>query len=289
MLQRSPSYVVARPRATASRNRLRRVCPTASAYALDALEERSARQASSISSRGAVPSRSKQRLIAMAARAARPAAATSTPHFTPRYKPVGPAPLPGARRRSVSPRSAPAAPRSSPTRIDRFTGDGIRLASGDDASAPTSSSSPPASSSTLLGDIALTRRRRSRATPSEAMVYKGMMLSDVPNLALCLRLHQCVVDAEGRPHRRLRLPPAAPHGPARRAIVVPRARPVGRRRSRSSSFTSGYVQRASAILPKQGTRRPWQVHQNYFMGPARAALRRASTTACCASARRAQP
>ena len=31
------------------------------------------------------------------------------------------------------------------------------------------------------------------------------------------------------------------------------------------SFTSGYVQRATAILPKQGTRRPWQVHQNYFM------------------------
>ena len=30
------------------------------------------------------------------------------------------------------------------------------------------------------------------------------------------------------------------------------------------SFTSGYVQRAIDRLPKQGTRRPWQVHQNYF-------------------------
>jgi cyclohexanone monooxygenase len=30
------------------------------------------------------------------------------------------------------------------------------------------------------------------------------------------------------------------------------------------SFTSGYVQRASSILPKQGSRAPWQVNQNYI-------------------------
>jgi cyclohexanone monooxygenase len=30
------------------------------------------------------------------------------------------------------------------------------------------------------------------------------------------------------------------------------------------SFTSGYVQRASKILPKQGSRAPWQVTQNYI-------------------------
>jgi len=31
------------------------------------------------------------------------------------------------------------------------------------------------------------------------------------------------------------------------------------------SFTSGYVQRALALLPKQGSQRPWQVHQNYLL------------------------
>jgi len=30
------------------------------------------------------------------------------------------------------------------------------------------------------------------------------------------------------------------------------------------SFTSGYIQRANQILPKQGTRAPWQVNQNYL-------------------------
>jgi monooxygenase len=31
------------------------------------------------------------------------------------------------------------------------------------------------------------------------------------------------------------------------------------------SFSSGYVQRATDLLPQQGSRRPWQVYQNYFM------------------------
>ena len=29
-------------------------------------------------------------------------------------------------------------------------------------------------------------------------------------------------------------------------------------------FTSGYVQRATDSLPKQGRRRPWKVYQNYL-------------------------
>jgi hypothetical protein len=31
------------------------------------------------------------------------------------------------------------------------------------------------------------------------------------------------------------------------------------------SFTSGYVQRAIAMLPKQGDRRPWRLYQNYAL------------------------
>jgi cyclohexanone monooxygenase len=29
-------------------------------------------------------------------------------------------------------------------------------------------------------------------------------------------------------------------------------------------FSSGYVQRALGVLPRQGTRSPWRVHQNYL-------------------------
>jgi hypothetical protein len=46
-------------------------------------------------------------------------------------------------------------------------------------------------------------------------------------------------------------------------IVVPRRDPtVGT--APFLSFTSGYVQRALDRLPKQGTRKPWQVHQSYL-------------------------
>jgi hypothetical protein len=31
------------------------------------------------------------------------------------------------------------------------------------------------------------------------------------------------------------------------------------------SFTSGYVQRALDHLPRQGSKRPWRVHQNYAL------------------------
>jgi hypothetical protein len=30
-------------------------------------------------------------------------------------------------------------------------------------------------------------------------------------------------------------------------------------------FSSGYIQRAANILPKQGTRKPWKLYQNYFL------------------------
>ena len=30
------------------------------------------------------------------------------------------------------------------------------------------------------------------------------------------------------------------------------------------SLTSGYVQRSAHLFPKQGSRQPWQVHQNYL-------------------------
>ena len=96
------------------------------------------------------------------------------------------------------------------------------------------------------------------------MVYKGMMLSDVPNLALCFGYVNAswTLKADLTAEYVCRL---LRHMDRRGAtIVVPRRDPsVGI--LPFLSFTSGYVQRASGVLPKQGTRRPWQVHQNYFM------------------------
>ena len=86
----------------------------------------------------------------------------------------------------------------------------------------------------------LTRRRRATRPRRATMTYKGMMLSGVPNLAFCVRLHERVVDAEGRPHRRVRRAGCSRHmDRAAATIVVRAARSVGRQRSRSSASPPG--------------------------------------------------
>ena len=69
-----------------------------------------------------------------------------------------------------------------------------------------------------------------------------------------------------RPHLRLRLPAAQPHGrsgaigSARRKTVDPTVREAP-----FIDFSSGYVQRAMHKLPKQGSKAPWKLHQNYAL------------------------
>jgi monooxygenase len=53
------------------------------------------------------------------------------------------------------------------------------------------------------------------------------------------------------------------HGPQGPRIAVVH-REAGVEPEPFLSFTSGYVQRAAAVLPRQGSRRPWQVYQNYL-------------------------
>ena len=82
---------------------------------------------------------------------------------------------------------------------------------------------------------------------------------------LGLRLHQRVLDAEVRPDVRVRLPPAQPHGPARlQAGVAHNAIPTITELP-WLDFSSGYVQRAIAKFPKQGSKRPWRLYQNYAL------------------------
>jgi cation diffusion facilitator CzcD-associated flavoprotein CzcO len=258
MLQRSPSYVVARPRRDAIAQALRRVLPERLAYAatrwknvlVGAFYYRLARRR---------PEQVKQRIVAMAAAQVGPGCDAGT-HFTPRYKPwdqrvclVPDGDLFGAIR----------AGRASVVTdtIDRFVGAGIRLASGATLGADIVVVATGLELN-LLGDIALTIDGRA-CRASEQMVYKGMMLSDVPNLALCFGYVNAswTLKADLTAEYVCRLLRHMDRHGAK--IVVPRREPsVGVQPF--LSFTSGYVQRASGVLPKQGTRRPWQVHQNYF-------------------------
>ncbi|WP_373071147.1 flavin-containing monooxygenase [Gemmatimonas sp.] len=94
------------------------------------------------------------------------------------------------------------------------------------------------------------------------MIYKGMMVSDVPNLAAAvgytnaswtlkcdlIAQHVCRLLNHMRAHEYVQVTPRRDHSLTELPVF---------------DFTSGYVQRASSRLPKQGNRAPWRLYQNY--------------------------
>ena len=100
---------------------------------------------------------------------------------------------------------------------------------------------------------------------SKALLYKGMMLSDVPNLAVALGYTnaswtlKCELTAQ-YVCRLLNYMDEQGY-----AWCMPSRRDASVVEEPTISLTSGYVQRARAILPKQGSRKPWRLHQNYAL------------------------
>jgi cyclohexanone monooxygenase len=258
MLQRSPSYVVSRPSEYRFAQRYRRFLPERLAYALTrwrVIAEsiflyRLAR---------ARPDLARQRIAAMA-RHQLPAGFDVDTHFTPSYKPWD-------QRVCIVPDgdmfNAIRAGRASVVTdvIERFTPTGIRLASGSELEADVVVLATGLKLK-ILGGAAITVDGRP-FDPHQAMSYKGMMLSDLPNCVMTFGYTNAswTLKADltaGWVCRLLRYMD-------RRHVAIA----VARREPDVTpqpflSFTSGYVQRAHPVLPQQGSRRPWQVYQNYL-------------------------
>jgi cyclohexanone monooxygenase len=257
MLQRSPSYVVSRPSEYRFARRLQRRLPPKLAYwatrwrviAESMLLYRIAR---------GKPALATQRILQMAAQQLGPE--IDIAHFTPDYKPwdqrvcvIPDGDLFKALRRGRADVVT--------DQIARFTARGILLQSGRELEADVVVMATGLSLSVLGG--AAIRVDGQHYAPNQAMAYKGMMLSDMPNSVMsfgytnaswtlkadltaawvCRLLNY--MDRKGQ------------------AIAVARRDP-GVEAQPFLSFTSGYVQRAKALLPHQGARRPWQVYQNYL-------------------------
>jgi cation diffusion facilitator CzcD-associated flavoprotein CzcO len=151
--------------------------------------------------------------------------------------------------------------------IEAFTETGVRLSSGEVLEADIIVT---ATGLKLVpcGGIRLTVDDRAIEI-GDAVVYKGTMLSDVPNLAWCtgytnaswtLRAdlasrHVCrllgFMDRKGYDQV---LPHADPHADA----DAVEQRPL-------LGLSSGYVARAADELPKQGSKAPWFLRQNYVL------------------------
>jgi cation diffusion facilitator CzcD-associated flavoprotein CzcO len=100
--------------------------------------------------------------------------------------------------------------------------------------------------------------------PARCTVYKGMMLSGVPNLAFTLGYTNASwtlkADLTAIYVCRL-LKHLNRHG---YTTCVPRVR-GSIREAPLIDFSSGYVRRALDQLPKQGNRAPWKLFQNYAL------------------------
>ena len=116
----------------------------------------------------------------------------------------------------------------------------------------------------FLGNIELTVDGR-RIEPNQHLNYKGCMFSDVPNLAYTFGYTnaswtlKCDLTCE-YVCRLLRH--MDKHGYRQ---CTPRNNDPTITEVPWIDFSSGYVQRAIDRLPRQGSRVPWKLHQNYLL------------------------
>ena len=100
---------------------------------------------------------------------------------------------------------------------------------------------------------------------ADLMTYKGMMFSDVPNLAVALGYTNAswTLKCELTSQYVCRLL----NYMERNAYVqcTPRRNDPSVTPEPVLNFTSGYVQRALPTLPSQGSKRPWRLYQNYAL------------------------
>ena len=257
MLQRSPTYVVSRPAEDKIANWLRRRLPARAAYALTRWKNvllgmffyNLARKRPDLF----------KRMVAKGVRR-RLGEEYAGKHFTPQYNPWD-------QRLCLVPdadlfRSIRGGRASVVTdHIESFTETGLRLKSGEHLDADII-----VTATGLVMKLMSGLRLDVDGEPvdiSKKLLYKGMMFGEVPNLAFAIGYTnaswtlKCDLTA-GYVCRLLNHMDR--HG---YAVCTPRANDPDLREEPVIDFTSGYVRRALHTLPRQGSKTPWRLHQNY--------------------------
>ena len=260
MLQRSPTYVVSLPATDSIAEKLLRVLPHKTAYAIarwknvvtGLLFYQICRRWPDFG----------RKMIRKGAIAALPPSYPVDVHFKPRYRPWD-------QRLCVVPDSdlfkaiGEGKAEVVTDTIASFTENGIRLASGKELEADI------IVTATGLKLLALGGAKFSvdgaSVDISKAVSYKGMMLSDVPNLALAIgyinaswtlkadltSMYVCrLLNYMDSHHYRQCTPRLSGDIAGERPLL---------------DLTSGYVQRSIDEFPRQGSKKPWRLYQNYLL------------------------
>ena len=257
MLQRSPTYVVSLPARDAIANWLRRVLSLKWAYRLSRWKNIAYMMfVYQLAQR--YPAWVKNGIIRKA-QAELGSGYDVTTHFAPRYNPW-------EQRLCVVPDGdmfhAIRTGRASVVtdEIREFTANGIRLESGRELQADLVVTATGLVLQTT-GGVKM-NVDGCEVDAGQTLAYKGVMMSGVPNLA-GVWLHQCLLDSESRLNLRLCVPAA--EFPDRKGVRQVTPEPSGEKPIAPFvvGFNPGYIQRDAANWPKQGSKPPWRVHQNY--------------------------
>lgn len=150
--------------------------------------------------------------------------------------------------------------------VDRFTAEGVRVEGRDGQEARVLPADVVVTATglnlLLFGGLRLSMDGKP-VDPATKLTYKGFMLADVPNFAFAIGYTNASwtlkIDLVGRylsrmlrrmDRRGLRsATPVAPADPGRTSPLI--------------DLSSGYVTRGIHLMPRQGARSPWRLHQNY--------------------------
>jgi monooxygenase len=258
MLQRSPSYVASVPSRDPVAVGVRRVLP-------DAVAHRVVRAKNvALSTAGYQVLRrypdAGRRLLRRRMEQALPPGYPVDTHFTPRYDPWDQRLCVAADGDLFGVLGTGRAEVVTAT-IERFESDGIRLTSGEHLPADVIVTATGLRME--FGGGAQVVVDGVEVDVAKGHVYKGLMLSDVPNLAMAVGYTNASWTL--RADLSARWFCSLVRFIDRRGYVsaTPRYDEAEPQDAPLLGLTSGYVQRAAHLLPKQGRRRPWRVVQSY--------------------------
>ena len=259
MLQRSPTYIVTQPEQDPIANRLNRVLPERAAYA--AIRWKNVLQQSIMyNACQKFPRRMRKTLMGFARRQL-PEGYDVRKHFGPHYNPwdqrlcLVPN---GDLFRAIRHGKAEMVTDT----IERFTATGIRLNSGRELPADIVVTATGLNLQLFGGATASIDGQPVDLT--KTMAYKGMMLSGIPNMAYTVGYTNAswTLKADLVSEFTCRLLNHMDHNGFDTVVVDKPAADVEERPF--MEFTPGYVLRSLDELPKQGSRTPWRLNQNYL-------------------------
>ncbi len=260
MLQRSPSYIVSLPAEDPIAKALRRILPARAAYPIMRWKNVLITMASFQLSRRRPQTMKK--LIRKGLERQLPDGYDIDRHFKPNYNPWD-------QRLCLVPNGdlfeAIKRGRASVVtdRIETFTKTGLRLVSGAEIEADVVVTATGLNLLALGGAQLVVDGRQVEL--AKTMSYKGMMLSGVPNMAMSVGYTnaswtlKCDLTCE---YVCRLLNHMDEHGYRQ---CMPRNRDPSVTELPFIDFSSGYVQRSIDSFPKQGSKAPWRLHQNYAL------------------------